>query len=90
MFPHVFEVLITAAYCLYDKVCADSMNRNFVTLQKVMESIPNSDGGNNFKLPHMNKIAKIRAGGTLEDVRLPPFTFKKATTYLENCAQQEK
>jgi hypothetical protein len=56
------DELITAVLESFNEIEPQSLNFNFLTLQKVLNECMDNDGGNNFKIPHMGKHTLLKAG----------------------------
>ena len=60
--PRNADELIAMVYQTYQHYPADRINRIWLTLQGCMNEIINSNGGNQYQLPHMNKDKLEREG----------------------------
>ena len=79
--------LIQAVYDSFDELGHHKLNNIFLTLQGVMEQIILNDGGNDYKLPHMNK-AKLARNNELpltliasDDVRMKIYDDNAAAEF---------
>ena len=79
--------LIQAVYDSFDELEHHKLNNIFLTLQGVMEQIILNDGGNDYKLPHMNK-AKLARNNELpltliasDDVRMKIYDDNAAAEF---------
>ncbi|KAF0775532.1 hypothetical protein AaE_000768 [Aphanomyces astaci] len=75
------EELIGAVESSFDELPCDTLSKNFITLQKVMESTLNSLGKSDYELPHMSKDATIK-DLTLFNVRCDPLVHEKALAHM--------
>ena len=55
-------VLIARVLLCFQQYQAEKLNRVFITLQSCFNEIITTDGGNHYKIPHMNKAALERLG----------------------------
>uniref|UniRef100_M4BKB5 Uncharacterized protein n=1 Tax=Hyaloperonospora arabidopsidis (strain Emoy2) TaxID=559515 RepID=M4BKB5_HYAAE len=49
-------VLIDDVNRALERISADTIDKTFLTLQKVMEKVIENEGGNNFQMPRVKKI----------------------------------
>lgn len=70
--------LVEAVLLSYSQISPTLLERNFITLQSVMNKVLEHDGHNNFKIPHLKKESKNRHGTPICRVFCDSTTFKRA------------
>jgi len=70
--------LVEAVLLSYSEISPTLLERNFITLQSVMNKVLEHDGHNNFKIPHLKKESKNRHGTPITRVFCDTTTFKRA------------
>mgnify|MGYP003702427041 CR=1 FL=1 len=82
--PKTIQELIHAVQEEFDGYEASKINRVFLTLQLCMLEVMKDNGGNRYKIPHMNKQALEREG------RLPSWLSCDARVYEKalDCLEQ--
>lgn len=63
-----FKELIANVHSAFNKLSHKTLDDNFLTLQKCLESSIRVNGGNNYELPHMGKTACRNAGDPITEV----------------------
>ena len=70
--------IVQAVLLSYAKISPTVLDRNFITLQSVMNKILEHDGHNNFKTPHLKKESNARKGTPISRVFCDSTTFTRA------------
>ena len=83
--PQNFGELVEAVERAYDELEPEKINQCFLSLQGCMNEIIDSEGGNTYSIPHMNK-AKMSRDGTLPASIPVTANVKK---WLEQTEQNE-
>ncbi|KAF0701882.1 hypothetical protein AaE_016263 [Aphanomyces astaci] len=63
--------VIRTTLAAYDELSVEKLYNVFLTFQAVMRLVLEHNGGNQFRLPHMNKAAMRRAGTLMANVICP-------------------
>ncbi|RHY74159.1 hypothetical protein DYB38_013254 [Aphanomyces astaci] len=63
--------VIRTTLAAYDELSVEKLDNVFLTFQAVMRLVLEHNGGNQFRLPHMNKAAMRRAGTLMANVICP-------------------
>ena len=73
----------------FEKVPPTTLLRNFVTLKEVMNLIMKEEGSNQFKIPHVKKSKRLRAGEDIETVHCNVDTVQSTRQFLDNPGCKE-
>lgn len=76
------DELIQAVVKSYNDIDPTSLEDNFITLQSVMREILAHDGGNDFKIPHLDKKGNRRRGTEITRLHCPANIYKSAKKYI--------
>ena len=73
----------------FEEMSSTILLKNFVTLKAVMKLVMSHDGGNQFKIPHVKKSKRLRAGEDITTVHCNADTVEKAKLFLKNAGIKE-
>ena len=76
------DTLISAVQTAFHDVSSTSLLRNFVTLKEVLKCVLSNGGGNDFKIPHVKKIQRMRAGEDITEVSCTRAIINQAASFL--------
>ncbi|XP_057770758.1 uncharacterized protein LOC130990549 [Salvia miltiorrhiza] len=82
--PSTIDELVLAVQKAYDIFPVEELNNVFLTLQSCMVEVMRTLGGNDYKIPHMNKKKLSRAGQLPETLECDRKIFDDAKLFLEN------
>lgn len=81
------EDLVQNVQDAFEEVESTSLLDNFITIQAVFREILRSNGGNDFKIPHLKKQVHRRAGKPIVNVTCDAETILKAHEFLDKSIQ---
>jgi len=81
--PRTIDELITAVETSFQEMSKQKLNDNFLTLQKVMETVIMHKGSNHYQLPHMNKEKLRREGKLPDDVKIDEKVYKDGKACID-------
>ncbi|VFQ79249.1 unnamed protein product [Cuscuta campestris] len=81
--PRSLADLVLAVTIAFEELSHDTLNRVFLTLQGVMGEVLQNKGGNQFKIPHMNKTKMAREGTLPQNLGVSPEVYHTAQVYLQ-------
>ncbi|VFQ76577.1 unnamed protein product [Cuscuta campestris] len=81
--PRSLANLVLAITTAFEELSHDTLNRVFLTLQGVMGEVLNNKGGNQFKIPHMNKTKMAREGTLPQNLGVSSEVYHTAQVYLQ-------
>ena len=82
---HTTVALIDAVKRVFERIQADTIDKTFLTLQKVREKVIENEGGNNFQLPRIKKIPFSR-GAPTSSLPIASELVCKEFSFLERMA----
>lgn len=82
--PRDLDDLILEVESAFEELKPETLDNVWVTLQSCMEKIMETNGGNDYKIPHMNK-ARLRRerGQMLSSIQCGAQAFEQATSFLD-------
>ncbi|KAJ0391764.1 hypothetical protein P43SY_012098 [Pythium insidiosum] len=82
------DSLVNAVVDAFDKTKVETLDNIFLTLESVMTCILQSNGGNDYKLPHMKKAALRKKGELPTRVACDRAAFETACAVLEKAGRR--
>ncbi len=76
--------LLKAVETALEELHPSKLGDTFVTLQKVMECVMDFDGGNDYKIPHLKKHVRRRAGNEVSTIFCDRAIFGKAQNFVNS------
>ncbi|VFQ95320.1 unnamed protein product [Cuscuta campestris] len=81
--PRSLDDLISAVTTAFEELSPEKLNNVFLTLQGVMGQVLATNGGNQFKIPHIGKTKLVRQGTLPQNLGVSIEVFQKAHTFLQ-------
>ena len=82
------DELVYAVEKAFADVTATKLFDNFITLKTVMKTVLQFEGGNDFRIPHIKKQARRKAGNEITEVHCGPETILKANEFIDKATEQ--
>ncbi|VFQ74793.1 unnamed protein product [Cuscuta campestris] len=80
--PRSLDDLISAVTTAFEELSHEKLNNVFLTLQGVMSQVLATNGGNQFKIPHIGKTKLARQGTLPQNLGVSIEVFQKAHTLV--------
>ncbi|XP_019170991.1 PREDICTED: uncharacterized protein LOC109166493 [Ipomoea nil] len=81
--PRNVDELVAATHKAFDEISIESLSNVFLTLQLYMVEVMKKFGGNNYKLPHINKQKLAREGRLPTNILCDPEVLTEAISSLQ-------